>query len=179
MYPWIAGPVKETRDGVVDVRATTLRATVLGLVARDTTLRFVAVPRDTVFAFARDATPRDTTFLFTVAPVVVRAIVAGDTPRFVVRPDARFVAFVRGDALVSAGTNVGAIGSANTARIDKNVEQTKNAPAKRNTVPIAFFATDAISRLFIRILPADANAHKSALFMVCQTANQHHSLSLL
>ena len=151
LLPRIALPIRETRDGVVAVRATTLRVDARD-VPRDTTPRDVFVARDVATLVAvRETTPRDAFVVPATrfGAVAVRATVAADIPRFVVRPDARFVVFVRGDALVCVGTIVGAIGSANTARIDKNVEQTKNAPASRNTVPTAFFATNAISRFFI------------------------------
>lgn len=173
LYPWIALPVRDMRDGVIAVRATTLRDVVRAVVPRDTTFRAVLFARDTVFVVvARDTTPRDRLVVPATRPVadVVRATVAFDTPRFVVRPDARFVAFVRGDAFDCTGVIAGAIGSANTARIDKNVEHTKNAPAKRNTVPTAFFATNAISRLFIHYSPADAKSMNPP-FLACQTGH--------
>ena len=106
---------------------------------------------------ARETTPR----AGAVVPAtrfVVRATVDASTPRFTMRPLARLVELERAVAPDDcAGTIAGAIGSAKTARIDKNVEHTKNAPANRNTVPMAFFATVAILRLFIHYSPADAN----------------------
>ena len=117
----------------------------------------LAVARDAEPVVARETTPR----AGAVVPAtrfVVRATVDASTPRFTIRPLARLVELERAVAFdVCIGTTAGAIGSANTARIDKNVEHTKNAPAKRNTVPMAFFATVAILRLFIHYSPADAN----------------------
>ena len=65
--------------------------------------------------------PRDT---------VVVAVVA----RGLARPE-RVARIARGDA---ASIFTGAIGSANAARIDINVEHVKNAPPNKKTVPMAF-----------------------------------------
>ena len=129
----------------VDVVAVPRETVVLGrpdAVARDAVVVLtndvagVVVPRETI---ARDVTPRDgATFCVCAVPrdTTDDAVLRDDAGR----ADARTVPDVRGDATVGADTvMVGAIGSANTARIDNNVEQTKNAPANRNTVPIAFF----------------------------------------
>lgn len=175
LLPRIALPCNETR-AVVPARDTTLRFVVardaFATVPRDTTLRplVVAVPRDTVFAVARDADTlgravvvvvRDAVVVRAVVGVaVVRAVVprdvtARDAVAVVVVPrDTVFVAVRRDVAFVPRAVGVparvawgpattvdvaiGAIGSANTARIDTNVEQTRNAPANKNTVPIAF-----------------------------------------
>ena len=105
------------RDAVVVVRAVVGVAVVRAVVPRDVTARdavaVVVVPRDTVF-------------------VAVRRDVA-----FVLRGDAVPARVAWGPA-TTVDVAIGAIGSANTARIDTNVEQTRNAPANKNTVPIAF-----------------------------------------
>ena len=77
------------------------------VVARDTTLRFAFAPvardvadvlaRDAAFVVARDTIPR-VAFVVPATRPVVRATIAGETPRFTVRPDARLVEFARGDA---------------------------------------------------------------------------------
>lgn len=179
LLPRMALPCKETR-AVVPARDTTLRFVVardaFATVPRDTTLRplVVAVPRDTVFAVARDAdtlgradavvvvvrvaavvavravvgvavvravVPRDVT----ARDVVAAALVPRDTVFVAVRRDVAFVlravalpARVAWGPATTVDVAAGAIGSANTARIDTNVEQTRNAPANKNTVPIAF-----------------------------------------
>jgi hypothetical protein len=46
---------------------------------------------------------------------------------------------------------IGATGSANTARIDSTVEQTKNAPASKNIVPIAFLIEFAMFLVLIKL----------------------------
>lgn len=193
LFPRIALPVRDTRDGVVVVRAITARDG--DAVVRDTTLRdvlprdvvardeavVVAVPRDAVAvgraaAVVRDAVavvvrdavgvtaPRDTVARdvtareFVVVPVVVpRDTIFADVLRDDAgRADARTFAPLRGDCTFAAGDTVtGAIGSANTARIDTNVEQTKNAPASKNTVPIAFLICSAKLRFFIENSPCN------------------------
>ena len=108
------------------------------------------VPRDADVAgtaardvVARDATERD-------AAVVVRAVDAVvAVVRGLVRPDARDVP-ARADCGAAAVTFTGAIGSASTARIDTNVEQTKNAAASKNTVPTAFLQKSPNVRFFIQ-----------------------------
>lgn len=124
----VAFPVVPVRDAaaVVAARVVVVRAVVARVeTERDgETVVADAVPRDTVFAALR-----------------------------------RDVAFARGDAVPArvawgaatiADVAIGAIGSANTARIETNVEQTKNAPASKNTVPIAFLQKSVILRLFIK-----------------------------
>jgi len=162
LLPRIALPVRETRAvEFVAVRATTLRADCAVprfVTVRDATLRDAALrgaPTVLVVIVARDATAgrpatvRDAVFsaLFTV----VRATVAPDVERDVAfaRPDARTAPAPRGDCAVGAGDIVGAIGSANTARIDSNVEQTKKAPANKNIVPTAFLKISPKLRFFI------------------------------
>ena len=149
LEPRIAEPCKEIRAlfaaAVVAVRARTERVAAafardVAADARDTTLRepaafarFTAGRPDT----ARDAVPLG---------VVVRATVvrlAFARLRGLARPERGFDA----RPLCGAATEfsfIGAIGSANTERIDKNVEHTKNAPASKNTVPMAFLNESAI-----------------------------------
>ena len=133
------------------MRARTLRVVarfVAVLALRETTLR-VVVERADVAVFAVVELARDTTLRVAVPREVVVVFVAivgradeavFDVPRGLARPE-------RGDwACVIAvdASIVGAIGSANTTRIDNNVEHTKNAPISNNTVPSAFlhiFAT--------------------------------------
>ena len=157
-------PARDTtlRDGFVVrdtvVRDTTLRPLVVA-VPRDTVFAVVrdadtlgravvVVVRDAVavravvgVAVVRAVVPRDVTARDAVAVVVVPR----DTVFVAVRRDVAFV--LRGDAVparvawgpaTTVDVAIGAIGSANTARIDTNVEQTRNAPANKNTVPIAF-----------------------------------------
>lgn len=156
LLPRIALPCNETRAWFdVAVRARTLRDVVVvrdAPVARDTT------PRDVVATVARGLATvvRDETLRAVFADVVVApdddvavAVVPRDTTFDVVRRD---VAVVRGDCAVTIAPVVGAIGSANTARIDNNVEQTKNAPASKKTVPTAFLQQSAMLRLFINTL---------------------------
>lgn len=155
LLPRIALPCRDTRAlFVVAVRLRTLRA-VFAVVARDafvvaraTTPRDVLADAAAVFVrpvFARDATARAAFAFAVVAALVVvrRETVLDETRR-------EFVAFARGDVLVVTVLATGAIGSANTARIDTNVEQTKNAPANRNTVPMAFLQKSAMLRLVIK-----------------------------
>lgn len=157
-------PARDTtlRDGFVVrdtvVRDTTLRPLVVAL-PRDTVFAVVrdadtlgravvVVVRDAVavravvgVAVVRAVVPRDVTARDVVAVVVVPR----DMVFVAVRRDVEFV--LRGDAVparvawgpaTTVDVAIGAIGSANTARIDTNVEQTRNAPANKNTVPIAF-----------------------------------------
>ena len=141
------------RDGVV-VRATTLRVPVSRFVVRATTLRDVPVPERVVatvaLLVARETTLRDADVFARDALFVVVRTRDAAVERAFVRGDA-----ARGDEAAPVGTTVGAIGSAKTARIDKNVEHTKNAPASKNTVPTAFLATPTIFCLFIHYSPAD------------------------
>jgi len=183
LLPRIALPVKDTRDGLA-VRERTLRATVLPVV-RDVA---VAPVRDTTL---RDATLRDELFVAEFAVVVVR--VAAEFERAVVARDATLrdgvaddtvpvardtvFAALRGVAVVRpvappravGAAAIGAIGSAKTARIDNNVEQTKNAPANKNTVPTAFLQKSAILRLVINYSPVFRDGRKTR----CFTAKQH------
>ena len=207
LLPRIALPCKEMRDGVVVVRARTVRDVLdavardaFGVATRDTTLRdatprdvavrdaVAVVPRDAVVVGRPDATvARDAVFVVVardaVGVVVARAVdVRDETPRettFVVVPprltmfaesprdvagreERDVVAPARGDwGTATVVVDAGAIGSAKTARIDTNVEQTKNAPANRNTVPIAFLQCSAKLRLFINTLLYSGNARKT------------------
>ncbi len=170
LLPRIALPDRDTRAfGFVAVRDTTLRgaAPVVreppvrpDVVARDVTPRDAVVdaaPRDVVpVAVVEDtarvaAAGRPDTLRAAADAVVPRAMVDAAVPRddVVVRPDARAVAPARGD-WADVAIIAGAIGSANTARIDTNVEQTKNAPASKNTVPTAFLKKSPKLRLFIK-----------------------------
>ena len=147
--PAIIEPVALTRDGVVAVLARTARferallAVLLRAVTpRDTvvlTLLAAPVPRELtvlVVEFARDFTDLIVPgycavvarAVFVVVVVVARGLVLP------VRPGCAF-----------AGT----IGSANTERIDINVEHTKNAAANKNTVPMAFFNEFVFTRKVI------------------------------
>ena len=129
----------------VVVLATTLRVVCRLVVPRATTLRVLLTLRDTTLRVV---------VLLPVARDGVSAVVRTRNPEFA--REARDVAFARGDAVFTAvGVITGAIGSANTARIDKNVEQTKNAPANKNAVLNAFLAKLATSCLFIKRSPAD------------------------
>lgn len=147
------------RDAFATVpRDTTLRPLVVA-VPRDTVFAVVrdadtlgravvVVVRDAVVvragvgvAVVRAVVPRDVT----ARDVVAAVLVPRDTVFVAVRRDVAFV--LRGDAVparvawgpaTTVDVAIGAIGSANTARIDTNVEQTRNAPANKNTVPIAF-----------------------------------------
>lgn len=129
---------------VVVPRETTLRDAVVrfAVLAADgfaTAARVVTV-RARFVCCARDATERDAVFV----------AFARDT----VFPELRVVKFVRDDVATGAGAvfAIGAIGSANTDRIDNNVEQTKNAPTSKNTVPSAFLQQSAKLRFFINPL---------------------------
>ena len=141
------------------------------VVVRDA-VPLVVVVRDVVgtAVAVRDTTPRDI-----VAPLVFavpRETTFDDVPRAVAvdgrAVDARTLPAARGDATADDVVTVasGAIGSANTARIDNKVEQTKNAPASKNTVPIAFLTCSAKLRLFINTLLYSGNARKTRCLMV-------------
>lgn len=189
LLPRIALPVRDTRERLFGdaaaVRAVTLRADVArdetGAVAvRDTTLRDATAREDVAdgaavvvrtFVAARDAFPRADTLRDDVvvvgAALVVRATVAGAAfPRgLAMREDARDDAAARGDcAVICTASYTGATGSANTARIETNVEQTKNAPTSKNTVPTAFLQKSATLRLFINTLLFSGNARKPVDF---------------
>ena len=149
---------------VVAVRARTLRALFafardVAAIWRETTLRDAAFTRPFAVArcaFARDATARLCTVLRDVvardafadgAATAVRATVARDVAavlRGLVRPELRVVAARPDCGAATEFGSYGAIGSAKTARIDNKVEQTKNAPANRKTVPTAFLKESAI-----------------------------------
>ena len=60
-------------------------------------------------------------------------------------------AAVRAGLTFDVALCIGAIGSANTVRIDNNVEQIKNAPASKNTVPTAFLYASVIFLFFIEL----------------------------
>lgn len=152
----------------------------LFVATRETTLRD-DVPRDVVAVrgddvVARDdVAARDEDAVVPAVPVAVRetaardetlrAVVADDVPRETVfaeflrdvaARDARDVLPARDACGVATAVwvaEIGAIGSAKTARIDNKVEQTKNAPANKNTVPTAFLQKSAILRLFINYSP--------------------------
>ena len=127
----VGRPDVATRDDAVAVPA----ATVGVVVARDTTLRLAVVPRGDVTVVV--AFPRETIF--------------AEFPRDVAGRDVRDVLPARvAWGVITLFWATGAIGSANTERIDKNVEQTKNAPASKNTVPIAFLNESAKLRFFIK-----------------------------
>ena len=77
-----------------------------------------------------------------VRATVVRVVRVAFARGFV-RPDARVVC-ARPEFERTFTSFIGATGSANTVRIENKVEQTKNAPAKRKTVPMAFLNEFAI-----------------------------------
>lgn len=152
--PVITEPVALTREAVDPLRARIARLFVVRFVVallRDVTPRVVVgrvvrvgvIPRDVTVRFA--AFPRDTAVL--VGVFVARAVVARDTvARFVVVAAAR--GLVRPDfCAVAFGLT---IGSANTERIETRVEQTKNAAANKNIVPIAFLTEFVFMRKFIK-----------------------------
>ena len=113
------------------------------------------VPRDTT---ARDVTLREGLEAVVVAVVVLEIVLPEPrdvAPEFLAEP-----VVARCACVVS---NSGAIGSAKTALIDKNVEQTKNAPASKKTVPIAFLHVSANLWFFINTLLCSRNARKSGI----------------
>lgn len=147
--PAIMDPVALTRDGVV------VADVVLARTARFERAAFwvrAVTPRDGVVVCAlmlRTLARGETVLDVTPRDVVVRDADAGVT---VVRAAlARFCVVARGLVRPNLCGNVfaGATGSANTERIDINVEQTKNAAANKNTVPIAFFKEFAFIRKFM------------------------------
>lgn len=150
----------------VVVRDATLRGDAdtprdVAMLARDAVVlampRDVAVARDGATVVPRDADAPDTAARDVVArdaterdaAVVVRAVDAA-VVRGLVRPDARDVPARADCGAAAAVTFIGAIGSASTARIDTNVEQTKNAAASKNTVPTAFLQKSPNVRFFIQ-----------------------------
>ena len=156
----ITVPVALTRDGVDVVLARTARLFVERFVVvlfLDTTLR------EAVFVPRFDATPREETVLFAVVVVarfvvlldVVERVAFAEVARdAVVRATlARLLAVARGDVrpVFCIAAPVSTIGSANTERIETNVEQTKNAAANKNTVPIAFLQELAFIRNVMKI----------------------------
>jgi hypothetical protein len=114
------------RDGAVDVRVAVRAVT----------------PRD---AFARDGVTESDVTRDTDVVAVLFARGLG-RPERVALP----ARIARGDIV---SIFAGAIGSANAARIDINVEQVKNAPPNKNTVPMAFLQQSEKLRLFIFTLP--------------------------
>jgi len=158
LLPRMADPPNDTRAfdcaGAIAVRLRTLRfvftpvrdVTTLFVPARDTTLRDAPV-RDatTLFVPARDTTLRDA--------VAVRAtlFVCDCTWRGLVRALREVAPARTACGVLAVDTSIGAIGSAKTARIDSNVEQTKNAPASKNTVPTAFLQQSVIFWRFIKL----------------------------
>ena len=175
----MALPCNDTRDAVgvvfVAVRARTVRARVAGV--RDTTLRVVvrvfvvarpvvvrdvtlrAVPRDTVFAVARAGA----TFGAVRATVRFATLLRG-----LARLGVRDVALpARGDCGAAADVTsiIGATGSANTDRIDSTVEQTKNAPASKNIVPIAFLIEFAMFLVFIKLSLCSGEMPRNPTFL--------------
>ncbi len=141
--------VARVADAVV-VRAAVGVVAVRAVVARDVT------PRDIVAELAPFDVPRTTTL------DVVFAVEREDAGR----ADARTFPELRADETdgVADAVVTGAIGSANTARMDKNVEQTKNAPASKKTVPIAFFIYSAKLRLFINYSPVFRKRPENPMF---------------
>lgn len=132
-----------------DVVALVAGATAAVVAARDTTAREDAFARgDCVTTPDVVSAPRDTIF--------------AELPRDVAGRDAVPARCAWGNKIVA--WPVGAIGSANTARIDNNVEHTKNAPASRNIVPIAFFNDSAKLRLFIKLSLKSGNDRKTRCF---------------
>ena len=138
LRPLVVAVPRDTVFAVVR-DADTLGRAVIVVVARVAAV--VAVRAVVGVAVVRAVVPRDVTARDAVAVVVVPR----DTVFVAVRRDVAFV--LRGDAVparvawgpaTTVDVAIGAIGSANTARIDTNVEQTRNAPANKNTVPIAF-----------------------------------------
>jgi hypothetical protein len=121
------------------VRATTPRLT-------------VAWPADCARDVAADALAR----VATERPAGAFVTVPLDASPRAVAPDERDVA-PEPRGLCADGAICGAIGSAKTARIDKNVEHTKNAAASRNTVPAAFLNISPILRVFI-IIPCNSKS---------------------
>lgn len=159
LLPRIAAPPNDTRAfvwaGMTAVRLRTERAdaapvprdtTAFDVPVRDTTLRDAPVLRDATAPVvpARDTTLRDVAVraTFAVFDCAWRGLVRA------LRDDAPAR---KACGLVASDTLTGAIGSAKTARIDNNVEQTKNAPASKNTVPTAFLQQSAIFWRFIKL----------------------------
>lgn len=179
--PRIALPCNDTRAGFA-VRARTLRAVVAAVVrdallvaVRDTTLRDATlrdalldvVPRDALSVVPRDdaTLPRAVVARDATLRDGADAVVA-DVVRETVLVAFRGVALLRDVAPVRAdwaASGAGAMGSAKTARMDNSVEQTKNAPASKNTVPTAFLHTSAKLRLFINCSPVSGVAGKPAV----------------
>lgn len=60
---------------------------------------------------------------------------------------------------------IGATGSANTARIDSTVEQTKNAPASKNIVPIAFLIEFAMFLVLIKLSLCSGKIPRNPTFL--------------
>lgn len=142
---------------------------VLARTARLFVVRFVVWVRDFTFRVAVfpprfDVTPRDETVLFATVDVPrltallevdARVALAELARDVVVRATfARLFAVARGDVrpvFCCVVKFVSTIGSANTERIETNVEQTKNAAANKNTVPIAFLQELAFIRNVMKV----------------------------
>ena len=150
---------------VPPVRETTPREAVLRDALFVEATGVVAVRAAVVFVVARDVTVRATFARVAVAAFVV----AREDARGLVRDvPARPVA-----AADCVTISVGAIGSANTARIDNNVEQTKNAPASKKTVPMAFLQKSATLRLFINTLLFSGKRPENPLFLMAAPSSPH------
>ena len=193
LLPRMALLTIETRDPfVVAVRARTLRAGAAVVVVR---------PAGVPVRVAPATPPRETTLRVDVAGVVARvaveevAVVRAATVRFafeVARVAALVRLLLRGfareaparvvapvfDTVPTAGA-VGAMGSAKTARIDNSVEQTKNAPASKKTVPMAFLQRSATLRLFINILPIFRKARKPVVYSDDETIAHYYILMII
>lgn len=139
------------RDVVV-VRGDAVVARDVVVAARDADVVVgVAVP-----VAVRETAARDETLRAVVPVDVSRETVLAESLRDVAARDVRDVLPARdacGVATAAWVAEIGAIGSAKTARMDNKVEQTKNAPANKNTVPTAFLQKSAILRLFINYSP--------------------------
>lgn len=138
LRPLVVAMPRDTVFAVVRDADTLGRADVV--VARDAVVVAVRVVVVGV-AVVRAVVPRDVT----ARDVVAAVLVPRDTVFVAVRRDVAFVlravalpARVAWGPATTVDVAAGAIGSANTARIEINVEQTRNAPANKNTVPIAF-----------------------------------------
>lgn len=164
------------RDAVPVVAAVPRETVVLGRAVAVVVVP-ATVPLETVGVVApRDTVARDVTVRAGVAALGVVVTVAAVVPRdtilvFVLdvagRADERVLLVPARVAcgVATAFCAIGAIGSANTALIDKNVEQTKNAPASKNTVPIASLQKSATLRLFINTLLCSGKVRKTRCLM--------------
>jgi hypothetical protein len=127
---------------------------------------------DVRLATARVAVARG--FALRTALVAVLATVAREVVpalRGLARPDVRAVLPARAAwGVAYAVSSTGAIGSAKTARIDKNVEHTKNAPANKKTVLTAFFSDFATVSVFMNISPCVPRIPRIPTFYILRTA---------